>query len=163
MKRKSKVSNALVGSLGLLLLMGFNQTIKAQRPSPPPPPPCGSCVLNPTVVAGGGGTSTNGTTRLRFVATSLSASQPVTITITRDNYILQDGGLLELVSTETDPVITLAPTQGTSCDISQGNYDAVRVRVSSSSPDLAAQYLVIKTSTEEIQQIIPGTLGKTHP
>jgi hypothetical protein len=155
MKRKSKLSNALVGSVGLMLLMGFNQTIKAQQQG-------GPYVLNPTVVAGGGGTSTNGTTKLRFVATSLSASDPVTVTITRDNYSLGVGGLLELVSTETDPVITLARTQGTSLDILQGNYEAVRVRVSSSSPALAAQYLMIKTSTEEIQQIIPGTLQKTR-
>jgi hypothetical protein len=153
MKRKSKLSNALVCSLGLLLLMGFNQTIKAQQQG-------GPYILNPTVVAGGGGTSTNGTTRLRFVATSLSASQPVTITITRENYIDQGGGFLELVSTETDTVITLAPMQGTFLDILQGNYDAVRARVSSSSPNLAAQYLVIKTSTEEIQQIIPATLQR---
>jgi len=101
--------------------------------------------------------------RLRFVATSLSESEPVTVQITRENYSLGDGGLLELVSTETDPVITLAPTQGTALDILQGNFDAVRVRVSSSSPALAAQYLMIKTSTEEIQQIIPGTLQRrTH-
>src|SRR5262245_7674902 len=156
MKQKSKLSNALVGSLGLLLLISLNQTIKAQQQG-------GPYVLNPTVVAGGGGTSLNGTTKLRFVATSLSASEPVTIQITRENYILQNGSVLEFVSAETDPVITLAPTQGTSLDILQGNYDAVRVRVSSSSPDLAAQYLVIKISPEEIQQIIPGTLQRrTH-
>jgi len=155
MKPISKLSNALVGSLGLLLLMGFNQTTRAQQQG-------GPYVLNPTVVAGGGGTSTNGTTRLRFVATSLSESEPVTVQITRENYSLGDGGLLELVSTETDPVITLAPTQGTALDILQGNYEAVRVRVNFSSPALAAQYLVIKTSTEEIQQIIPGTLQKVR-
>ena len=154
MKRKGRLSIALVGSLGLLLLMGFNQTIKAQQGGP--------YILNPTVVAGGGGTSTNGTTRLRFVATSLSASEPVTIQITRENYILGDSGLLERVSTETDPVITLGPTQGTSLDILQGNFEAVRVHVSSSSPALAAQYLMINTSTEEIRQIIPGTLQKVR-
>src|SRR5215475_716357 len=57
MKPKSKLANALVGSLGLFLLMSFNQTTKAQQQG-------GPYVLNPTVVAGGGGTSTNGTTRL---------------------------------------------------------------------------------------------------
>jgi len=155
MKRKNKLSNALVG-LGLLLLISLNQTTKAQQQG-------GPYVLNPTVVGGGGGTSTNGTTKLRFVATSLSESEPVTIQIMRENYILGDGGLLELVSTQTDPVITLAPMRGTSVEILQGNYEAVRVRVSSSSLDLAAQYLVIKISPEEIQQIIPGTLQRrTH-
>src|SRR5262249_21027608 len=155
MKPKSKFANALVGSLGLFLLMSFNQTTKAQQQG-------GPYVLNPTVVAGGGGTSTGGTTRLRFVATSLSDSQSVTIQITRENYTEQEGGLLELVSTEADPLITLAPSQGTSVDISQGNFDAVRVRVSASSPQWTAQYLMIKTSTEEIQQIIPGAVIKNR-